>query len=56
MTPISTDVASSILTEVTKVGTYVIGSLGNLAGVFLAVAGIGLVLGMLHAAVSFRRG
>lgn len=56
MTPISTDVASGILTSVGTTGNYIITSLVAFAGVFLAIAGIKIVLGMIGDAINFRRG
>lgn len=55
MTPISADVANGILTQVGTVGNSLITSLGNLSGVFLTVAGVTLLMGILHSAISFRR-
>ena len=56
MTPISADVASSVLTSVGTTGNYIITSLVAFAGVFLAIAGIRVVLSMICDAINFRRG
>lgn len=56
MTPIDASVATGVLTSVGTTGNYIITSLVAFAGVFLAIAGIKIVLGMIGNAINFHRG
>lgn len=56
MTPISADVATEVLKAVGTTGNYIITSLVAFAAVFLAIAGIRIVLSMIGNAINFHRG
>lgn len=53
--PITTDMANTILNQMTQAISAIFGSVANMSGVLILVAGSFIVLGILTSVLKFRR-